>query len=447
MTGSKQKNYDHVMKAIMFTAPSSGSGKTTVTMAIVRAIKNRGYNPSCFKTGPDYIDTAFLAAASGKSAGNLDLHLQGREGMRQALSMADSDYCVIEGAMGYFDGIANTFSGSSYDLGQELGVPSVLVYTPRGEMFSAIPKIKGMAAFSGSLIKAVILNDVNRNIYLMLKEQIEKYTSLPVIGFMPRVKQSELKSRHLGLIQSLEIANLDELIETLAAQAESNIDIEALMGIFAKVKSQPFPILRRRNLVVAIARDKAFSFYYRENLKLFEDTCEVKYFSPLNDNILPICDLLYLGGGYPEIFRSELSANKTMLESVRNYANNGGFVYAECGGMNYLCDTVEGTRMVGFLKGESRLTTGLQRFGYVDICLLGDCLLGKAGDILYAHEFHRSKTSIAALKIYSVTKTRGNKHWMCGYVLNNVLAGYPHLNFIGNLDAFKHLLEYVYKKR
>lgn len=431
------------MKAIMLAAPSSGSGKTTVTMALIRALKNRGFEPSCFKTGPDYIDTAFLAAASGKSAGNLDLHLQGRLGLRQSLSMADSELCVIEGVMGYFDGIANTWVGSSYDISKELEVPTVLIYTPRGEMFSAVPKIKGMADFAGSLIKAVILNKVNPKTYLMLKESIEKYTSLPVIGFMPEVKQSELKSRHLGLVQSMEIADLGQQIETLAGEAEKNIDVEALLRIFAQVDSAPFPALCRRDLTVAIARDKAFSFYYRENLKLFEDTCTVKYFSPLADERLPECDLLYLGGGYPEVFRNELSENRAMLDDVKRFALADGCIYAECGGMIYLCDAVEETAMAGVLKGESRLTTRLQRFGYVDITLGEDCLLGKAGAKLSAHEFHRSESKISAPAIFNVAKTMGSTNWNCGYRFKNVLAGYPHLNFLGNIEAFESMLDYV----
>ena len=430
------------MKAVMVAAPSSGSGKTTVTMALIRTLKNRGCEPSCFKVGPDYIDTAFLAAASGKSAGNLDLHLQGKVGLRQSLSMAESEHCVVEGVMGYFDGISNSWEGSSYDISKKLNIPTVLIYTPWGEMFSAVPKIKGMADFAGSLIKAVILNKVNPKTYLMLKEAIEKYTSLPVIGFMPQVKQSELKSRHLGLVQSMEIEHLEQQIEALAGEAERNIDIEALLRIFAPIESAPFPALRPRNLTVAIAKDKAFSFYYRENLKLFEDTCTVKYFSPLADDRLPECDLLYLGGGYPEVFRNELSENGAMLDDIKRFALNDGCIYAECGGMIYLCDAVEGTAMAGVLKGESRLTSRLQRFGYVDITLGEDCMLGKAGAKLSAHEFHRSESEISAPAIFNIAKTAGSSSWNCGYRFKNVLAGYPHLNFLGNIKAFESMLDF-----
>ena len=427
----------------MLAAPSSGSGKTTVTMAIVRALKNRGCEPTCFKTGPDYIDTAFLAAASGRTAGNLDIHLQGRAGLRQSLGLTDGSLTIIEGAMGYFDGIANTWINSSYDISKELSIPTVLVYSPRGEMFSAVPKIKGMADFAGSLIKAVILNSVSPKSYLMLKEAIEEYLSLSVVGFMPEVKESVLKSRHLGLVQSMEIGQLDEQIESLAGEAEKYIDFEALLDIFAPIESSPFPTLRKRELTIAIARDKAFSFYYRENLQLFEGSSRVIYFSPLTDQKLPECDLLYLGGGYPQVFRSELSQNKAMLDQIRDFALDGGCIYAECGGMLYLCDAVDGTELAGVLKGESRLTDRLQRFGYVDITLLEDCLLGQAGSTLTAHEFHRSMSAIKAPFAYRVDKTMGSRKWNCGYRFKNVLAGYPHLNFLGHLEAFEYMLDYV----
>jgi cobyrinic acid a,c-diamide synthase len=433
------------MKAIMLAAPSSGSGKTTLTMAIIRVLKNRGLEPTCFKTGPDYIDTAFLAAASGRTAGNLDLHLQGRAGLRQALALAEDGLTVIEGAMGYFDGIANTWVNSSYDISRELGVPTVLVYSPRGEMFSAVPKIKGMADFAGSLIKAVILNSVSPKSYLMLKEAIEKNISLPVIGFMPEIKELKLKSRHLGLVQSMEIEHLNEQIEALAGEAEKTIDFEILLDIFTPIESKPFPVLPKRELTVAIARDKAFSFYYRENLKLFEQCCRVIYFSPLTDQNLPECDLLYLGGGYPQVFRGELNLNKTMRDQILNFAFDGGCVYAECGGMLYLCDTVDGTELAGVLKGESKLSDRLQRFGYIDITIVDDCLLGQAGSKLAAHEFHRSESVIDAPACYRIDKTMGSKQWNCGYRFKNVLAGYPHINFLGCLEAFEHMLDYVEK--
>ncbi len=431
------------MKTIMITASSSGSGKTTVTMGLVRALRNMGSEVSCLKTGPDYIDTAFLKAASGKDAGNLDLHLQGKDGLRQAFSLAEGDLCIVEGAMGYFDGIYNTFHGSGYEISTLLGINAVLVYTPQGEMFTAVPKIKGMVDFEGSKIKGVILNKVNRHTYGLLKEQIEKYTGAAVLGFIPGVDAAELKSRHLGLVQSIEIEDIERQIDFIAREISKHVDLNSLIALMSDVSGTPFPQPGKRKIKVAIARDKAFSFYYRENIKLFEDVCKVSYFSPLEDTKLPACDLICLGGGYPEVFRSDLAKNKQMLGEIKNFADRGGCIYAECGGMIYLHDRIDESLMAGVFKGESYLTDKLQRFGYIDITLLEDCLLGKAGSVITAHEFHKSLCTLPEKEIFRIKKTMGTKTWNCGYRYKNVLGGYPHINFLGNMHAFTAMLDYV----
>lgn len=431
------------MKTIMITAPSSGSGKTTITMGLIRALKNRGFNITCFKTGPDYIDTAFLKTASGHEAGNLDLHLQGKEGMKQSFSLADGDLCVVEGAMGYFDGIYNTFQGSSYEISKVLDINTILIYTPQGEMFTAVPKIKGMLDFEESKIKGVILNKVNEHRYRLLKEQIEKYTDAKVLGFVPRVDDAELESRHLGLVQSIEIEELDQQVEKIAQAVSEKVDLDALLNLMSSVQGIAFPQLEKKNIRVGIARDKAFSFYYRENIRLFESTCQVTYFSPLEDQSIPDCDLIYLGGGYPEVFRDRLANNRQMLKAIKNFADLGGCIYAECGGMLYLNEQIEEITMAGVFRGSSKMTDKLQRFGYIEITLLEDCMLGASGDSLTAHEFHKSLCAIDQKKIFKIKKTMGLREWECGYRYKNVLAAYPHINFLGNLTAFKTLLNYI----
>ncbi len=431
----------------MIAAPASGSGKTTLTMGLVRALKNQGYKVSCLKTGPDYIDTAFLKTASGNDAGNLDLYLQGEDGVKQAFSLAEGDLCLVESAMGYFDGIYNTYRASSYEISNLLGINTVLVYTPRGEMFSAVPKIKGMADFESSKINAVILNQVSAHYHQLLKEQIEICTGLPVLGYLPALEDVNLKSRHLGLVQSLEVEDLDAKIEDAARAVSKTINLEALTGCMSEVKGAPFPSFSQTGLRVAVARDRAFSFYYRENLKLLEDSCQVRYFSPLHDEKLPPCDLLYLGGGYPEVFRAELTANSNMLKQIKTFAENGGCIYAECGGMLYLNQNFEGSPMCGVFQGEGKLTGSLQRFGYINLTLLEDCMLGNKGDILTAHEFHKSVCTLSGNEVFEISRAMGKAGWKCGYRYKNVLAAYPHINFLGNLKAFNALLDYVQKNR
>ncbi len=440
------------MNTLMIAAPASGSGKTTVTMGILRALKQRGLDVCAYKTGPDYIDRAFLEAACGKSAGNLDLHLQGEAGLKYALAQANGEWCVIEGVMGYFDGIYNTYQGSSYDIARLLNIPTVLVYTPEAEMFSIVPKLKGMAEFQDSTMRAVIFNNVTPQYYDLIKEAVEEYTTLKVLGFVPRMEEVTLPDRHLGLVQQQEIENLDDKITRIANALEEYVDIPALLRLMETGCIQKpaliLDMIQPRNITVAIAKDRAFSFYYRENLELFEHTCrQVVYFSPIDDPGLPPCDLLYLGGGYPEIFRAELTQNEAMMKSIRAYIEQGGYVYAECGGFMYLTESIDDVLMVGVFKGKTRFTPRLQRFGYIDITLKEDCLLGQRGDRLTGQEFHTSVTDIKEMAIYHITKTRGTKTWECGYCYKHVLAGYPHLNFLGNVKAFQTLLANVKRRR
>lgn len=413
------------------------------TIGIIRALLNMDFDVCGFKTGPDYIDTAFIRKASKKDAGNLDMYLQGRDGVKRSLYMGMGKYCVIEGAMGYFDGLYNTFENSSYDISRFLGINSILVYTPSGEMFSAIPKIKGMAEFEGSTIKGVILNRVSEKFYCMLKAQIEKYTGLSVLGYIPQIDDIKIESRHLGLVQCAEIDDMEDRIEKIASVIRKNIDMKLLVNLMNGVYGMPYENLEKKNIKTAVALDKAFSFYYRENLKLLSDSCSVEYFSPIEDKSLPRCDFLYIGGGYPEVFRYELSENKEMLSSIKSYAENGGCIYAECGGFMYLTEQIEDCGMVGIFEGKTMLTNNLQRFGYIDIELKSDCMMGKKGDKLTAHEFHKSISDVKGPMLYSIKKTMGNGTWECGYSYKNVLAGYPHINFLGNMNAFLSMLNYV----
>jgi cobyrinic acid a,c-diamide synthase len=431
------------MKTILITAPGSGSGKTTVTLGIIRALMNSGLDVCSYKTGPDYIDRAFLEKASRKCAGNLDMHLQGKKGMYWSLAMASSEYCVIEGAMGYFDGIGNTYENSSYDIARTLGIDSVLIYSPRGEMFSAIPKIKGMAEFGASGIKGVIFNNITEKHYNMLKAAIEQHTSLKVLGYIPKLEKAEFKSRHLGLVQSIEIEDIEEKIDRVAEEVLKNVDIHELTKLMKDIEQPEAPKVRKRKIKTAIAWDSAFSFYYAENIRLLEMACRVVYFSPLKDKAIPECDLLYLGGGYPEVFKEALTGNQSMRSSIKEYSEKGGYIYAECGGFMYLNSLIDSSPMVGIFNGESRMSKGLQRFGYIDMELLEDCMLGSKGDRITAHEFHKSTTGITDKPVFSISKTMGDAKWQCGYIYKNAYGGYPHVNFLGNIKMFDNILDSI----
>ncbi|MDD2481522.1 MAG: cobyrinate a,c-diamide synthase [Lutispora sp.] len=431
------------MNMLMITGPSSGMGKTLVTLGIIRSLKNRGINVSGFKTGGDFIDTKYIAEASGKRAGNLDRFLLGDRGVKESIAMNRGDIGIVEGAMGYFDGMGNGFENSSYDISKLLDINAILVYTPKGEMFSAIPKIKGMVDFPGSKIKGIILNKVSKTMYALLKEKIEEYINIKVLGYLEENKDLEIESRHLGLIQSIEISEVNRTIEKATANIEKNIDIEEIIRLCCSVELPDYIYPSKRNIKVAVAYDKAFSFYYGENLNLFENICQVEYFSPIKDKKFSQCDLLYLGGGYPEVFKEELSMNYEMRKSIKDKADAGGFIYAEAGGLMYLTDSIEQSFMCGVFRGQSIMTDKLQRFGYESMELSKDCVLGKKGDIMTGQEFHKSIVQIDGEEIFNISKPNGTREWKCGYVYKNVLAAYPHINFLGNMKAFNHLLDTI----
>lgn len=435
------------MKTIMITGPSSNSGKTVLTLGIIRAIKNRKINVSAFKTGPDFIDTKYLELASGKRAGNLDMHLMGREGIFKSLEMNVGEFAIIEGAMGYFDGIYNTFENSSYDISKELNVPSILVYSPKGEMFSAIPKIKGMVEFPGSSIKGLILNKVSKTMYELLKEKIEEYIDIKVLGYLPYNDELNIESRSLGLIGAEEKLDHEELIDKASKAVEKTINIDEILQMAKSLNVKPYEYKKRRNIKVAIAYDKAFHFYFNENLKLLENICEVEYFSPLKDPKVPDCDLIYIGGGYPENYLEELFNNKRMIDSIYIEAEKGKHIISEAGGFMYLVSSIENYDMVDIFKGKSTMTNRLQRFGYVDIELKEDTIFGKKGSKIPGNEYHKSVIEIEDKPVFNIKKPKSSRTWQCGYKYKNTLVYYQHINFLGNINSFYYLLDNIEKRK
>ncbi|WP_353092660.1 cobyrinate a,c-diamide synthase [Tissierella praeacuta] len=432
------------MKSIMITAPSSNTGKTTITLGIIRAIRDRGLDISAFKTGPDFIDTKYLEIASGKRAGNLDMHLMGKIGIKESLSMNNGEYGIIEGVMGYFDGIYNTYENSSFHISKELDIPAILVYRPQGEMFSAIPKIKGMVEFPGSKIKGIILNKVSKEIFLLLKEKIEEYVDIKVLGYLPQDISLEVESRYLGLMQACENNDCEELISNVAKAIEKTINIDKILELANSIEVFPYEYPEKRNIHIAIAYDEAFNFYYNENIKLMENICKVKYFSPLRDKEVPQADIIYIGGGYPELYKEVLSSNIEMLNSIRENAMAGKYIIAEAGGFMYLVSSIENYSMCDMFKGNASMTGRLQRFGYVNILLNKDTILGKQGSVITGNEYHRSIIDIEDEPAFNITKPMNNdKKWQCGYIYKNVLAYYQHINFLGNIESFNYLLDRV----
>ena len=429
------------MKSIIISSNSSGGGKTTITLGIMKALKSRGYDVQGYKVGPDYIDTAFHKNVTGKSSRNLDIFLMGEAGVKASYSRGIGNLGVIEGVMGLYDGKGITSEYSTASIAKLLELPIILVITPKAQSITICAEIKGLIDFENANIAGVILNNINEDYYKLLKTIIQKNCDVKVFGYLPHQEYLELKSRHLGLVQSSEVEDIDEKVKKLSQLVEKYVDINSLLKVFAtsenienSLRLESFH-LENIGLRTAVAYDKAFSFYYKENLELLEELGKVVYFSPLKDKALPDnINFLYVGGGYPEVFIDELSSNKSMLLSIKTSLENGLASYAECGGLMYLTEYVEGKNSVGFLKGSSYMSKRLQNFGYAEIEVLENSIVTK-GLKIKCHEFHKSYVKLSEKETYKVKKESYDgtvKEWNCGYVKKNTLAAYGHIHFYGN---------------
>lgn len=428
---------------LLLTAPASGGGKTTVTCALLQALVNRGINPVAFKCGPDYIDPMFHSEVIGAKSRNLDLFFLGGDNTRRLLleNSRESGFALIEGVMGYYDGIAMSSGAGAYDLARTTGTPAVLVLDGRGAALSLAAAVRGFQCFRpDSGIRGVILNRISPALYPRLKACIEEETGLPVCGYLPNLPGCALESRHLGLVTAAEVADLRQKLDTLALQAEKTLEIDGLLKLAEdapalEVPSQPPVAAVRGRPKIAVARDRAFCFYYADGLELLERLgAELVAFSPLQDAALPEdCAGLYLGGGYPELYGKELSENEAMRGAVRDAVAGGMPCIAECGGFLYLHDTLEdadGTirPMAGVIHAAATRTERLGNFGYITLTAERDNLLCDQGETLPAHEFHYWKSSDPG-DGFTARKPQSDRAWSCVHATPTLYAGFPHFHF------------------
>jgi len=444
------------MKSIVIASNCSGGGKTTVTLGIMKALKNRGFAVQGYKVGPDYIDPAFHTKITGSSSRNLDLYLMGEAGVKASFSRGQGDLGVIEGVMGLYDGKGIDASNSTYHLSKVLDLPIILVLSPKAQVATLCAEINGIVNFKDANIKGIILNNMTEGYYNLLKAAIKENCKVDVLGYLPRDERLNLKSRHLGLIQSSEVEDLEEKIDICAQLLEKHLDMDLLLSEFKEnERSVDNFHVENKGRKIAVAYDKAFSFYYKENLELLEELGEVIYFSPIEDKELPSnIDALYIGGGYPEVFIEELSQNKSMLASIKKALNNGLRCYAECGGLMYLTlgekpdsDKIAteeqiSNNAVGFFEGYYTLTKTLQNFGYAEIKVAVKNNILPKNMTINCHEFHKSIVELQSEKVFKLSKQMYDgslKNWKCGYALKNTLAAYGHVHFFGNLEWFKNI--------
>lgn len=434
------------MKSIVISSNTSGGGKTTVTLGLMKALMNRGYKVQGYKVGPDYIDSAFHSQITENYSRNLDLYLMGEKGVKASFSRGKADLGIVEGVMGLYDGKGITSEYSTAHLAKTLHLPVVLVLSPKAQSATLSAEINGLINFESVNIAGVILNNISESYYKLLKASIEEYCKIKVFGYVPKDESLSLKSRHLGLVQSSEIEDLKDKIEQCSRLLENHVDIDSLLALFKETeKFQDDYHLENKGIRTAVAFDKAFSFYYRENIELLQELGEVEFFSPLVDKKLPEnIDFLYLGGGYPEVFKERLNENKSMLKSIKEALEKGLKCYAECGGLMYLTESIDGIETVGYLKGKAHMTSRLHNFGYASIQVERENNSLPKGLEINCHEFHKSYVDLEEEKVYELTKTMYDnsiKKWNCGYVKNNTLAAYGHVHFFSNLEFIKNIIK------
>ena len=484
---------------ILLTAPASGSGKTLITCGILQALVNRELKVVSFKCGPDYIDPMFHGKVIGTKSRNLDTFFTNADTTRYLYekNTADCDVAVVEGVMGYYDGLGGIRTeGSTYDVARTLDLPSVLIVNCRGASLSILATIKGFLEYwQDSHICGVILNQISPMIYGQFSGLIEQELHIRVFGYVPKMTDLSLDSRHLGLVLPGEITALKEKLNRLAKKLEETLDLDGILSfagkyaeasetvsgkhkkvpemvsvengemsgaisekqegtaeietyvpsahgenserIREKIRELSFP----EKIRIAVAEDDAFCFTYLDNLELLEEMgAELVPFSPIRDPDLPKgVSGLILSGGYPELHAEALSCNSSMRAAIRDAIAGGMPCIAECGGFLYLHRELEGADgkdypMAGVLEAKAYQTEKLSRFGYITMESEEDQLLGKAGTQIRGHEFHYWDSESCG-RSFHARKPVGRREWDCVHGTRTLYAGFPHLFYYSNLQV------------
>ena len=446
------------MPRILLGAAASGSGKTMITCGILQALVNRGLKVSSFKCGPDYIDPMFHTTVIGTRSRNLDTFFTGENLTNYlfAKNAAGTDISVMEGVMGYYDGLGGiSAEASAYDLARVTRTPAVLIVNTKGMSLSVLAQIKGFLEYrENSQIQGVILNQMSPMIYQEVRRLIEEQLPVKVYGYVPVIRDFVLESRHLGLVMPEEVEGLSRKVKGLAAVMEESLDMDELIRL---AQTAPGPVYEKPEIpstfdtaqdscqkpavTIAVARDSAFCFYYQDNLDLLAKMgAELVEFSPIKDSRLPEhADGLLLGGGYPELFAKELSENTSMLESIRQAVGRGMPLMAECGGFMYLHNRMEGMdgvsySLAGVIDGEVYRTEKLGRFGYRELTANEDQMAIAAGETVRGHEFHYFDSTSCGGS-FLARKPLRKRSWNCIHGTDTMTAGFPHLHYYSNMKV------------
>jgi cobyrinic acid a,c-diamide synthase len=448
------------VKGFAVAGPASGVGKTTVTLALIAALRRRGLTVQSFKCGPDFIDGGHHARACGRPSRNLDGWMLPADVNRQVLfrGTKGADVCVIEGVMGLFDGVDGVSeAGSTAEMAKLLNLPVVLVVDASKLARSAAALVKGFETFDRRVrVAGVILNRVAGPAhYRLLREAIESSCQATLLGYLPGDQQIQIPERYLGLFTASEDALPGSALNLLGDLAETHIDLEKLLqsaspfspqsGALAAIDPEP-------RIRVGVARDRAFCFYYEDNFDALRAAgAETVEFSPLVDRNLPErIDALYFGGGYPELYAEQLTANREMLDAVRRFADQERPIYAECGGLMYLANAIvtrdqKAFAMAGVLPLDVHMTERLVKFGYTEVLLTADCMIGPKGTKARGHSFHCSTISGGdhVEQVYHLRYSLTRQEEPEGFRVKNVLASYIHLHFLSNPGLATSFVEHA----
>ena len=438
---------------LVVAGATSGVGKTSITSAIIYGIKKRGYSVQAFKVGPDYIDPSYLSAISGNDTRNLDVWLMGENELVQSfVKNSASDISIIEGVMGYYDGFGGkTNYASTHHVASLVKSPTILVLDASKAARSIAATALGFAKFHrNSRIVGIILNKIGSKKHENMCKQALANLKVPILGSILKNSES-MESRHLGLIPVKEQKSLQNKIRKISREISDSLDIDKILQIcknapqLPKVQQKKF---KNPTATVAVALDSSFNFYYHDNLEaLRREGAKLKFFSPVSDKKIPKCDLIYIGGGFPEVLGQSLERNTTMRNLIKKYAEEGMPIYAECGGLMYLTKSIsfgkKKYKMVGLFDAETQMTKKMT-LNYTEGRITSNCLISSPAKFR-AHEFHYSKIGNLAKDAKLVYDLKigegisGKKDALSEY---NTLASYCHLYF----DSAKYATKLVSKR-
>ncbi len=446
---------------VMIAAPKSGSGKTTITCAILQTLKDMGKQVVSYKCGPDYIDPMFHQRVIGIPSKNLDTFFTGENDTRKLLlkNRTGEEISVIEGVMGLYDGLGGVREeGSSYHLAKVTKTPIILVVDAKGMGRSVIPLIAGFLAYDTEhLIRGVILNRMSKSYYEIIKPLIEAELQIRVLGYFAEQQQLQIQSRHLGLHLPGEIKEIQRQLEVAAEELQKSVSIETIIQIAASAETieiekitETTEKITSTELItkplIAVARDEAFCFYYEDNLLLLKEYgADIAYFSPLHDKELPEGSSgLLLGGGYPELYAKELEENTAMRKEIKAAVESGMPVVAECGGFLYLHTAIRDRdghpyQMAGVLPAACQDMKKLVRFGYIELEEKESNFL-ELGTRIKGHEFHYFDSEKNGEDCMAVKPITG-RTYPCVIEKENVWMGFPHLYYPSNPSFAEHFVK------